>query len=244
MKYCMSDIHGNYDGYIKMLEQVNFSDSDTLYVVGDAIDRGQKSIQVLQDMMERSNVIPIMGNHEHMGRLCLDFLMEEHTGECIATLDETIVKRLLEWQNVGGQVTMDEFHKLSTKEKRDIISYIDRFSLYEEVSAGGKEFVLVHAGLCNFAVDRPLKDYQFFELLFKCPNYSRVYYPDKYLVTGHLPTRGIHQNKKPYFIYKGNNHIAIDCGSNCGGQLGMICLDTGEEFYVSSREEEEDIYGI
>ena len=57
-------------------------------------------------------------------------------------------------------------------------------------------------------------------------------YSDKYLVTGHLVTRAIRQNKRPYFIYKGNNHIAIDCGSNCGGQLGMICLNTGEEFYI------------
>lgn len=34
-----------------------------------------------------------------------------------------------------------------------------------------------------------------------------------------------------------NNHIAIDCGSNCGGHLGMICLDTGEEYYISTYEE-------
>ena len=89
----------------------------------------------------------------------------------------------------------------------------------------------MHAGLCNFAIDRSLENYQLHELIFKAPQYSKVYFPDKYLVTGHLVTRAIRQNKRPYFIYKGNNHIAIDCGSNCGGQLGMICLDTGEEFY-------------
>jgi hypothetical protein len=31
----MSDLHGRYDRYIAMLEKINFSASDTLYVLGD-----------------------------------------------------------------------------------------------------------------------------------------------------------------------------------------------------------------
>lgn len=233
MVYCISDIHGNYNGYLELLEKAKFSDNDVLYVLGDVIDRGRQSIKILQDMMMRPNVIPIIGNHEYMGIQCLKFLMQEISEESIASLSEDIIQGLFEWQNVGGQATMDEFHKLSMEEKQDIVDYLQEFSLYEEVHVNGKDYVLVHAGLCNFTPERPMNDYKLHELIFKCPNYYRVYYPDKYLVTGHLPTRGIHQNKRPYYIYQGNNHIAIDCGSNCGGQLGMICLDTGEEFYAS-----------
>ena len=232
MVYCMSDIHGNYEGYKNLLEKVDFKEEDTLYVLGDVIDRGKQSIKILQDMMIRPNVVPIIGNHEYMGIQCLKFLMQEISEDSIAMLSEDIIRGLLEWQNVGGQTTMDEFHKLSREEKQDIIDYLEEFSLYEEVNVNGKDYVLVHAGLCNFAVDRPLENYGLHELIFKAPQYSRVYYLDKYLVTGHLVTRAIRQNKRPYFIYKGNNHIAIDCGSNCGGQLGMICLNTGEEFYI------------
>ena len=36
--YVMSDLHGNYDGYISILEQINFSDEDVMYVNGDVID--------------------------------------------------------------------------------------------------------------------------------------------------------------------------------------------------------------
>ncbi len=37
----------------------------------------------------------------------------------------------------------------------------------------------------------------------------------------------------PGSIYKGNNHIAIDCGCNIPrGRLAAICLDTWEEYYV------------
>lgn len=232
MIYCISDIHGNYKGYKKLLEKVNFNDRDTLYVLGDVIDRGRQSIKILQDMMMHPNIIPIIGNHEYMGIQCLKFLMQEITEDSISSLSEDIIRGLLEWQNVGGQVTMDEFHKLSKEEKQDIINYLEEFSPYEEVTVKGKKYVLVHAGLCNFTEERPLEDYKIYELIFKAPEYFRVYYPDKYLVTGHLPTRAIMENEKPYFIFKRNNHIAIDCGSGCGGQMGMICLDTGEEFYV------------
>ena len=230
--YVMSDIHGNYEDYKSLLEKVGFSDGDVLYVLGDVIDRGRRSIKILQDMMLRPNVIPLIGNHEYMGLQCLQFLMQDITEDSIASINEETVRGLLEWQNVGGQATMDEFHKLNREEKQDIVDYLEEFSLYEEVTVGGKQYVLVHAGLCNFSVDRPMEDYQLYELLFKAPEYFRVYYPDKYLVTGHLPTCAISENERPYFIFKGNNHIAIDCGSGCGGQLGLLCLDTGEEFYV------------
>ena len=67
MVYCMSDIHGNYEGYKNLLEKVDFKEEDTLYVLGDVIDRGKQSIKILQDMMIRPNVVPIIGNHEYMG---------------------------------------------------------------------------------------------------------------------------------------------------------------------------------
>lgn len=67
---------------------------------------------------------------------------------------------MIEWQNIGGQRTMDEFHKLSMEEKQDIVDYLDELFLYEEISVNGKQFVIVHAGLTNFSPDRPLDDYE------------------------------------------------------------------------------------
>ena len=37
MVYCISDIHGDYDGYRELLERVHFSDADTLYVLCDVL---------------------------------------------------------------------------------------------------------------------------------------------------------------------------------------------------------------
>ncbi|MGO4865364.1 metallophosphoesterase [Ligilactobacillus ruminis] len=60
---------------------------------------------------------------------------------------------------------------------------------------------------------------------------------DTFVITGHTPTQTIEDNPRPGFIYRNNNHIAIDCGAHYpGGRLVAICLETGEEFYSSPNE--------
>ena len=51
--YVCSDIHGMYDLYCRMLETVQFSDGDHLYILGDMIDRGPDGIKILQDVIDR-----------------------------------------------------------------------------------------------------------------------------------------------------------------------------------------------
>ncbi len=234
--YVISDLHGNYEAYREILKKIHFSEKDILYVNGDVIDRGNGSIKILQHMMMRPNIYPILGNHEYMACQCLRFLMEEITEESIANMDAGMLEGLLEWQNIGGKQTMDEFHKLSEEEQWDIMDYLEEFTLYEEVRVNGKTYVIVHAGLENFSPDRDLEDYGLHELIFKSPDYSKVYFKDKYLVTGHLPTRAIQQNPNPDHIYIGRNHIALDCGAGYDGKIGAICLETGEVFYSGLSE--------
>ena len=53
MTYAISDIHGCYEEYIKLLEKINFSEDDTLYILGDICDRGEKPMEVYNDIMTR-----------------------------------------------------------------------------------------------------------------------------------------------------------------------------------------------
>ncbi len=232
MTYCISDIHGDYNKYKRMLERINFSDSDTLYVLGDVIDRGLHPIEILFDMMSRPNVIPLIGNHEYIALMCFDLLNKEITVKSISELNADKLRNLEEWLNVGGMTTIDEFHHLTVSDRQKILDYMGEFIAYEEVTVGGKSYTLVHAGLDNFSPEKPLCDYELYEMIFAPPDYSRIYYPDKYLVTGHTPTRNIIDNPRPDRIYRANNHIAIDCGCGYGGPLAALCLDTGEEFYI------------
>lgn len=64
--YVMSDIHGCYDEFIKLLKKINFSHStDKLYLVGDLINRGPKSLAVMKYLMaHESSILPVLGNHD------------------------------------------------------------------------------------------------------------------------------------------------------------------------------------
>ena len=232
--YVMSDLHGNYEGFMSVLEQIHFSEADELYVNGDIVDRGRGGIKILQYMMMQPNIYPIIGNHEYALMQVLDFVTQEITEDSISKIDEKTLQNIIEYQNIGGQVTLDEFHKLSKEEQQDIMEYLKEFAAYEEISVKGNKFVIIHAGFINFRPERKLDDYQLYELIFKAPDYEKVYFMDKYLVTGHLPTRAI-EGAKPDEIYMANNHIAIDCASGYGGKVGCIRLDDFQCFYAESE---------
>lgn len=46
-KYVMSDIHGNFKKFLLMLERIDFKEEDSLYILGDVIDRGTKGLSIL-----------------------------------------------------------------------------------------------------------------------------------------------------------------------------------------------------
>lgn len=232
MTYCISDIHGGYNQYMNLLSQINLTAQDTLYVLGDVVDRGPRPMEVLLDMMARPNVIPLLGNHEFMALRCLRFLTTEVTDESVDALDAGFLSGYASWWRQGGEATAEGFRKLPLWQREEVMEYLGEFRLYEELSVNGQHYVLAHAGLGHFAPDKPLDDYTLDELIWDRPNYGQTYFPDRYLVTGHTPTRNIPSNPNPGRIYRANNHIAIDCGCAFGGPLGAICLDTGEEFYA------------
>ena len=232
--YVISDIHGEYDLFVELLDIIKLKEADTLYILGDILDRGPHPIKVLLKLMEMPNAICIVGNHELMALECLEFLCREITEEAIAGIDSKMVDNLLTWQMNGSVTTTDEFHMLNSETRQDVIDFIKDFLIYEELTVDGKNYLLVHGGLGNYSPEKELDDYSIKELVWDRADYETQYFDDVYVVTGHTPTQGIEGNPRPGYIYRTNNHIAIDCGCYFpGGRLAAICLDTGEEFYSS-----------
>lgn len=232
MIYAMSDLHGQYDQYRRMLEKIDFSDEDELYILGDSVDRGPQPAELLLDMSMRTNVFPIMGNHDMTAAMILKKLCVEITEENYdRQLDGDFIKALSMWQIDGGQTTLDGFKKLSPDDRSWLIDYLDEFIPYETLTVGGRKFILVHGGIPYEKRHIPLADQIAYELVLDRPDYTKRYYKDAYLVTGHTPTsliKGGHDGR----IYRAMGHIAIDCGAGFGGVLGCIRLDDMAEFYV------------
>lgn len=236
--YVISDIHGEYDMLIDLLSKIQLKDSDTLYILGDILDRGPHPIKVLLKLMNMPNVICMVGNHELMAAECLGFFTQKITEETIADLNEEMLDNLILWQQYnGGDTTINEFRALSPDMRQEVMDFIGDFEVYEEIAVAGKKYLLVHGGLGGFSPEKDIEDYSLKELIWDRAEYDRQYYPDVYVVTGHTPTQTIKENPRPGYIYREKNHIALDCGCHIkGGRLAAICLDTGKEFYSERTE--------
>lgn len=232
MHYIISDIHGELDKLKTLLNKLHFSDRDELYILGDVVDRGPNPIKTLQFLMSFPNVTCIVGNHEVMAMVCLKFLGEKITDDSIDELSVEKFEQLIDWMLNGASVTIDEFSTLSVEEREEIIDFLGEFVAYEELNINSQEYLLVHAGIDHFSEEKPLDEYSLEDFVWSRIDYGMRYYKDKIVVSGHTPTQAIPGNPRPGYIYRANNHIAIDCGAcHSDGRLAAICLENGEEFY-------------
>ncbi len=233
MHYVISDIHGCYDEYVELLELIEFSDEDVLYVLGDVVDRGPEPVKVLLDMMMRPNVIPVLGNHEYMALEILKQLNVEITEEnADRHLDYAMMRGYMNWMENGGGTTAAGFRMLDSETKEAVLEYLEEFSAYEVVEAGDEIYVLVHAGIHDFQPGRPLEEYDFSDFVFYAPDYSQRYFKEGVtVVVGHTPVMRFHEDQRSE-VYEKNGILCIDGGCVFGGKLFCLRLEDKKVFDV------------
>ena len=135
MIYVIGDIHGKKDKYDEMLTKLSPKETDAVFVLGDVIDIGDDSIEILQDMMYRANIYPVLGEHEYMARKILPLIAKAKTleeakdmisGEDKADLDK--------WLTMKSEKTISDFLNLDEEDKEGIIDYLSEFQAYEEIA--------------------------------------------------------------------------------------------------------------
>ena len=229
MTYVLSDIHGNTERYNSIMQQINLQESDTLYVLGDVIDRYPDGIKILREIMKKANTKMLLGNHEYM---MLNAIDSEYK------LDEYEYNNLLRlWYRNGGLVTHNYIKHIRKELRREIFDYLRKLPINIKIEVNGKHFLLVHGS--------PEENYSWIYREYETKEKFAVWerwqpcdpIPEGYtLVFGHTPT--IHfQSKDPLEIWRSDNAIGIDCG--CGysdGRLACLRLDDMKVFY--SKEED------
>ncbi|MBQ7500537.1 MAG: metallophosphoesterase [Clostridia bacterium] len=227
MTYVMSDIHGMLYKFFELFNKIGgIGERDRLYILGDFIDRGSNGILILQSIMNRPRIIPLIGNHE---TIALPFFRDI----CGGTNVETLMKsdRFANWSANGGDETLKEFIDLGKEQQLKLTECIGSFLYSEDITVNGQRYHLSHS-LPEYSDDFDIKNIPQTELIWGEPDYDIRYDPDVIFITGHTPTGLIDPAYKGR-IWRGNGHIAIDCGAAFdGGRLGCICLETMEEFYV------------
>lgn len=233
--YVTSDLHGLPLSKLKqLLDMVDFNNNDWLFILGDVIDRqNDGGVEILKWLLDHPNAQLILGNHEAMLLSC-DFVFDEITDKTISNFTQEKMELLMNYTKNGGDVTLKALRSLMQTEPdiaTDILEYLREAPLYEAVSVGDRDFLLVHSGLDNFSKDKKISDYTLDELIWAWPELSDEYYEDIITVFGHTPTMSYDQANKGR-ILKTKTWIDVDVGVPYGNSPALLRLDDLQEFYL------------
>ena len=232
--YVVSDIHGQYDTFVKGLEDIGFSDSDKLYVIGDAIDRGPDGIKVLNHIRLNANMELIIGNHEFM---MLNSITPD--GKNFSGRDLTL------WQYYnGGEITKNQFENMSEDERKELMVWLSSRYVIKTIEVDDRIFCLTHSFFlpeCENKKYEELEYQQVWDTVWKSRfryddthDYGYYYeYPYYTFITGHVPIQnafnlGVSQLKDDDALskIKNGNLVNIDggCAKGSNKDAGMLFL--------------------
>ncbi|MBW2018823.1 MAG: serine/threonine protein phosphatase [Deltaproteobacteria bacterium] len=207
--FAVGDIHGCFDKLVSLMQMLEIDwDKDVLVFIGDYIDRGPHSKEVVEYLIDlsrrQSRVIFLKGNHE---------LMLQHYLSGI--------NRFRFLAN-GGQATLDSYLKDSGPAGASLIptthlDFFDSLRLYYETD----QYIFVHAGL---KANIPLEEQDEWDMLWIRDEFI---YSDfdfgKCVIFGHTPFH------EPHVL---DNKIGIDTGAVYGNKLTCVELPAVKFFSV------------
>lgn len=218
--YVMSDIHGCYDKFIKMISLIDLKKEDELYILGDVLDRGEEPLKIIDYIITHKNIILLKGNHEKF------FENYFESGETFF------------WHKNGGEVTYRKIIERGQAYEYMLYELIRKLPLVKVID----KFILSHSGLFfplnydELSLERLLElqdedDYLWTRDYIN----SDIQFKDYKIICGHTPVQSITKNYEDVKILHRKGHIFIDTGcvfENAGGRLSCLRLDDMKEFYI------------
>ena len=198
--FAISDIHGCFKPFYEMVVNViKLTKSDQLILLGDYIDRGEQSKEVVDfiiDLIKKGfNVTPLAGNHELM---LLDSWNDPEA--------------LYQWYMNSGATTL---FSLGIQDIVEIDKqYIDFFTGLEFYKEIGK-YIFVHAGFNDYTTD-PFSDKH--TMVWECsPHYENPVLNRRTIIHGHRPKTIEFVRKR---ISENSQVIPIDTGCVYEKEMG------------------------
>ena len=217
MVYCISDIHGHYELFCRLLDKLKFGGGDRMYVLGDIVGKGAESIRLAKLLFSLDGVFCIAGNHEY-DMLKRFRALTEQTGDFEEALD--ILRCDFEDGHLLDAETVEGFDSLPFYIETDELILVHAGVPLAE----GKILPLREATREQLVYDRRFKDADVLPMGGKCVLY------------GHTPVRYLTGRDEILFYPRegaghGSGRIAdyckihLDTGVYLGGVLG--CVETG-----------------
>lgn len=231
--YAVSDLHGQYDIFEKLLETIHFSDDDFMYILGDAIDRGSDGIKILQTIKDAPNMELLLGNHEFM---MLNAVAPD------GSVDDTPGKDAYLWlYSNGGEVTFEHYKELSLDDRKSLLAWLNSRVLTTLAFIGDKTFCLTHSYFKVALIDTEYKDCDYrvvWNIVWKTPFRADIFVPtDDYIendwefIIGHVPVQRVAGLDGKFEAFHEQNITLIDGGCSFreraaldDNEYGVICI--------------------
>ena len=234
MVYVMADIHGNMRRFNSIMQKIDLQPEDTLYVLGDVVDRHYDGVRILRKLMAMPNVKMLLGNHEHMMLRALNVPYE--AGDT-PNLEECCFL----WYRNGGEVTHQYWKRIRKTLRAEVVAYLHSLPLNLDVTVNGKHYKLVHgAPLECYETHGDPKRSQTHFAVWKRWDINDTLPGDYTMVFGHTPSKH-YRYQDPLQVFFGDRLIGIDCGSGYPdkpedefdpqGNLACLRLDDMQVFY-------------
>ncbi|PSN16951.1 serine/threonine protein phosphatase [filamentous cyanobacterium CCP5] len=189
----IGDVHGHYQGLKHLWEMLSPASTDEVYFLGDLIDRGPESAQVVEYVRQRGTGC-VMGNHE---QLLLGAFGEGKVNPA----------GLQGWLYGGGQATLASYSGDSAT-FMEHVQWMRSLPLYLDL----EDVWLVHAGL-NPGL--PIAEQSSHDLCWIREVFHsspRPYFDDKWIITGHTITFTF-DGVEPGQVVGGQGWYDIDTGA-------------------------------
>lgn len=206
----VSDIHGCLESFRYLLRNIGFYHGDMLLLLGDYIERGEQSLELLRYIMElcqQGNTFALMGNCDNIIEDLFERRYRKDMLRYLSMHPKTILHEMLteQGQSFGKSTTLDQIQDIVNNHYVQERTWLLKLPHIFET----ENHIFVHAGLDDVPLsdqddDRCMKRQDFIE------NDSCF---EKTVVVGHIPCLRLSENKStmPIFDLK-RNIIFIDGG--------------------------------
>jgi serine/threonine protein phosphatase 1 len=217
-KFVLGDIHGRIEALLQVLVLAKFDyENDKLILLGDIVDGGYNTYEVVEELLKIKNLVFVIGNHDEW---YMDHIRSGWSGDI--------------WLSQGGKNTIASYKKYNYDYGNMPVTHQEFFNkgVYYHIEDNK---LFVHGGYDpKYPIEKQTKEVLTWDrqLIERCRNGLKIKIYDRVFV-GHTTTQSYDWDATPLRFGK---LIMMDTGAGWNGRLAMMDIDN-EKVFLSNWQD-------
>lgn len=224
----ISDIHGNVELLKRLLDKINYTEEDCLFINGDLCEKGNNSLEVVEYvriLSQRSNVYITKGNCDLLHRYV--FKEKQEIISYMRNQKNSILNEMLSKfkKSLDDFTSLQDLAQFYQSHFQSEIDWLESMPIAYETD----KFIIIHSGIENIKNWRQTDEAV---ALYGQAFYEKEHQVDKIVIVGHWPVvnyRSTQVSSNNPIIDLHKRIIALDGGNQIKveGQLNALIIENG-----------------